>query len=416
MQARWHIGTIVITIGCWGWLAVHAQDWPQWRGPRRDGSVSGFAAPAIWPKELKRVWRVPVGAGYSSPVAAAGRIFLHAREGDAEIVTAHDWRTGRTLWRDRYDAPSGKKREYALSEGEGPYSTPLVVDGRLYTLGINATLSCYDAATGRLHWRRDYAGELKSKKRFCGTAMSPLGDGELLFIYVGDDDHGRLIAHDRRNGQERWSWADAGAAYASPIMTELDGTRQLIVPTDQTVAGLVPATGKILWTTPLPGKSGGCSLNIPMPLVSGGLVILSHDQGTRAIRPVRAGDGWKVDLVWEKPQFTMGINTAALDGDSVYGLNAQRKGQYFQLDARTGEIRWASEGRAGDLAATFVAGEFLFFLSGEGMLTVADKQATGFTSIAEYPVAGSKTWAQPVLWRNELLVRGAVDLTLWRLD
>lgn len=393
-----------------------AQDWKEWRGPSRDGVVEGFQPPARWPAKLKRVWEVKVGAGYSSPVVAGSRIFLHERQGDAEKVSALDLKSGKTLWHDSYQAPSGKKKEYAESEGEGPYSTPVIEDGRLYTLGVNALLSCYDAQSGRLHWRQDYGRELVAKNRFCGTAMSPLIVSGLLVFYVGDDDKGRLIALDKLSGRERWSWADVGTAYASPIVAEFDGMRQLIVPTDQAVAGIVPATGQVLWRIPFPSSRSGCSQNIPMPVAVDDLLILSHANGTRAVRPRNGGAQWKVETVWEQPQFTLGLNSAARDGSDLYGLSAQRKGQYFRLDGRTGTVVWASEGREGELAATLLAGKLLFFLNSDGELTIAGKGTSQFDKVAGYTVADSKVWAQPVLLRHHLLVRASANLALYRFD
>jgi outer membrane protein assembly factor BamB len=405
-----------ILLFCFLAATTNAQDWQQWRGPNRDGVVIDFQAPARWPAKLNPLWEVKVGAGYSSPVVAGSHIFLHARQGDAETVSALDVQSGKTLWRDSYQAPSGKKKEYAQSEGEGPYSTPLMEAGRLYTLGVNAVLSCYEAQSGKLHWRQDYGRELVTKNRFCGTAMSPLIEGDLLLIYVGDDDKGRLVALDKLSGRERWSWADVGAAYASPIVAEFAGVRQLIVPTDQAVAGILPATGQVLWRTPFPSNRSGCSQNIPMPIAVEDILILSHANGTRAVKPRKSGTQWNLEPVWEQPQFTLGLNSAARDGFDLYGLSAQRKGQYFRLDARTGRVVWASQGREGDLAATLLAGKFLFFLASDGELTIARKGTSQFDQVAKYTVADSKVWAQPVLLRNHFLVRASAKLTLYRFE
>jgi outer membrane protein assembly factor BamB len=407
--------TLIILL-CFLVATASAQEWQQWRGPNRDGVVSGFQPPARWPAKLKREWEVKVGAGYSSPVVAGSRIFLHARLGDAEMVSALDLKTGKTLWSDRYHAPSGKKKEYAESEGEGPYSTPVIEGGRLYTLGVNAVLSCYDAQSSKLYWRQDFGRELVAKNRFCGTAMSPLIEGDLLVVYVGDDDKGRLVALDKLSGRERWSWADVGTAYASPIVAEFDGVRQLIVPTDQAVAGLVPATGQLLWRTPFPSNRSGCSQNIPMPVAVGDTLILSHANGTRGVKPRQSGTQWMVEPVWEQPKFTLGLNSATRDGFDLYGLSAQRKGQYFRLDARTGTVVWTSDGREGELAATLLAGNLLFFLSSDGELTIARKGTSQFDQVAKYTVADSKVWAQPVLLPHHVLVRASAHLTLYRFE
>jgi outer membrane protein assembly factor BamB len=322
-----------------------------------------------------------------------------------------------SIWQDRYLSPSGKKREYAESEGEGPYATPAIDGDRLYTLGINAVLSCYDAASGELKWRRDYARDLASKTRFCGTAASPLIEGGLVIFYVGDDDKGRLIALDKKTGRDRWQWVDAGAAYASPIVAEIEGVRQLIVLTDQSAAGIAPASGAMLWSLPVPSSRGGCSRNIPTPVAPGGnIILLSHAKGTEALKLARAGQQWEIEQVWKNPRLTMNLSLPVTDGRHLFGLSTQRKGQYFCLDARSGEIAWTSEGREGDIASTLLAGNHLLFLSDAGVLSIATKRADKFETVAKYTVAESKVWAHPIANGKTILVRTDSTLTLWGFE
>lgn len=416
MNRRLWVNLSLATALCAIYFVAEARDWPQWRGPRRDGVVPSFKPPARWPVNLMRQWEVKIGEGYSSPVVAGARIFLHSRQGEQEVVSALDLKNGKTVWSDRYAAPSGKKREYAKSEGEGPYSTPIVEGDRLYTLGVNAVLSCYNARSGKLKWRQDYSRELAAKTRFCGTAMSPLIEGDMIVIYVGDDDKGRLIALDKKTGRERWSWADAGAAYASPVVAELEGERQLVVMTDQAVAVLAPDTGKPLWTLPVRSSRVGCSENTPTPVVDRGVIILSHGRGTEALKPVKADGQWQVEPVWNGARLKMGLSSPVTDGVDLYGLSTQRKGQYFRLDVRTGGIIWTSAGREGDIAATQLAGDFVFFLSGEGVLTIVKRGAAKFKPVARYTVADGKVWSQPVLLDNRILVRAVSTLTLWSFE
>src|SRR5262245_10531135 len=146
-----------------GTRPVAAQDgvqW-QWRGPDRDGVVY-FNAPAVWPEKLKLKWRSQVGAGYSSPVISEDKAYIHTRVDAREVVSCLDIKTGKLLWRQSYPAPSIKNSQNAQSEGEGPYSTPVLSRGRLYTLGILAVLSCFDAETGKLIWRRDFSSRITS--------------------------------------------------------------------------------------------------------------------------------------------------------------------------------------------------------------------------------------------------------------
>ena len=141
--------------------AASASEWPQWRGPNRDAASEAHEAPHPWPAELTRKWRSPAGAGQSSPVVSGGVVFLFSREEELEVARALELRTGRTLWRQGYRAPY---RVYpgAASYGSGPKSTPVVHQGRLFTLGISGILTAFDAKDGRVVWQKDFTGRFKA--------------------------------------------------------------------------------------------------------------------------------------------------------------------------------------------------------------------------------------------------------------
>ena len=173
---RWHcsVATAVAVLALGMGLHLpdaEAQSWPQWRGPQRDGHAASFEAPSRWPRELEQVWRVEVGAGYASPVAADGRICVHTREGDEEIASCLAAERGEVLWRARYPAPY-TKNSYALRHGKGPNATPVLDRGRLYTLGMSGILSAFDVATAKLLWRADHSDRVSTKKLFCGTSTA----------------------------------------------------------------------------------------------------------------------------------------------------------------------------------------------------------------------------------------------------
>ena len=137
-------------------MTGHAFQWQQWRGPTRDGIVPAANVPARWPEKPTLKWKQPAGEGYSSPVVDGGRIFVHSRQDPQEVVTAFDLESGKQLWRATY-AAAFTKNQYATQMAKGPFSTPLVAGGRIYTLGVTAVLSAFDAATGALKWRKDFS-------------------------------------------------------------------------------------------------------------------------------------------------------------------------------------------------------------------------------------------------------------------
>lgn len=392
---------------------ILAQDWTQWRGEHRDGVVSTFTAPAVWPDKLKLKWKTPVGSGYSSPIVAQGKIYLHSRQEEQEVVSCFDLSTGKMVWSKSYPA-SFTKNQYAVQMGKGPHSTPVLHAGKLYTLGVTAILSCFDAKTGELKWRKDYSKQVDTSKMFTGTAMSPVIEGSNLIVHVGDDRKGWLIAFDAEMGKEKWTWEGDGPGYASPIVVDLEGTRQIITLTDKSVIGVAANSGKLLWKMPFPDE---WNENIVTPLLYQKMLIFSGvRKGTMAVKVSQEGEQWTAKQVWHNPKVAMYMNSPVLDGDLLFGLSSQRKGQFFCLDARTGEILWTTEGREGENAAVLSAGPVLFFLTNDAKLIVAKKSAKGFEPVARYTVADSPTWPHPVVLGKQILVKDDANLTLWSLE
>ena len=203
---------LVVGLACG--VSLDAQ-WTQWRGPDRDGVVPAALVPVAWPEVLAPRWRRPVGDGYASPVTDGTRLFVHSRDERHEVITALSLSDGRPVWTGRQ--PSAfVKNKYAAQMSDGPFSTPLVAGGVLYTLGATAVLTAWDAATGEVRWRHDWSAEVDTSRLFTGTAMSPLLDSGLLIVHVGDDRTGVLRALDPASGAEKWRLPGHGPATRRP--------------------------------------------------------------------------------------------------------------------------------------------------------------------------------------------------------
>lgn len=402
------LGVVVLT----GARSVAAQEWTQWRGPARDGVVKNFAAPAAWPKELVRKWKVSAGGGYSSPLVSGSRVYLHARQDEQEVVSCLDLATGKILWSKSYPAPFAKN-QYAVEMGKGPNSTPVLHEGRLYTLGVGAVLSAFDARTGELKWRKEF-GQPDTSKLFCGTAMSPVVEKGALIVHVGDDRGGSLMALDAASGTPRWEWKGDGPGYASPIIADLAGARQVVTLTDRSVVGVAADSGKLLWKMPFPDE---WNENIVTPVVHKGRLILSGvRKGTMAVEVVKEAGGYAAKQVWHNPKVAMYMNSPVLDGDYLYGMSHLRKGQFFCLDARNGELLWATDGREGQNASVLSAGNLLLFLTADANLIVANKSLKAFEQVARYSVADSAVWSHPVVFGKQILVKDSASLALWSVE
>ena len=384
--------------------------WSQWRGPARDGAVPAALVPKAWPSALKEGWSVAVGEGYSTPVVGAGRVFVHARRDPDEVVTAFDLATGKQVWTDKHTAPF-TKNQYANAMAKGPNATPLLAAGRLYTYGVTAVLTAYDAASGKVLWRKDYTKDIDSSKLFCGTAMSPiLVDGNVI-VHVGDDRGGVFRAFDAATGTLKWEQKGPGPGYASPVLATIGGAKQIVTLTDKSVVGVSTANGATLWSFPCPDE---WNENIVTPIVMGDTVIVSGTrQGTRALRITGAGGKLTATQLWHSPETAMYMSSPVLHGGVLYGLSSRKRGHFFALDPATGKTLWATEGRDATNAHLVTAGSNLIVQLDNGELVVAPISKTGFKPAHRYAVGKSATYTHPVLTERGVLVRDQTHLRFW---
>jgi outer membrane protein assembly factor BamB len=404
-------GAVALT-ACSVTLRAAGDAWPQWRGPARTGILAATDSPAAWPETLKKLWAVPVGEGYSSPVVANGRVFVHGRRDAEEIVWAIDLASGQVVWDQKYVAPASKN-PYAKSMALGPYSTPLAADGRLYTLGTTAILSAWNAATGTLVWRKDFSSTIDTSKLFCGSAASPLRTKENLIVQVGDDRRGLIIALDPVSGKERWTREVAGAGYASPIELTIGGVRQIVSLTTRSVVGVDSSTGRLLWQFPFDDE---WNENIVTPIATeNGIVVSGVRQGTRLLDVTRANSEWNVQQKWHTTDVAMYMSSPVIIGGTVYAHSAKRKGQFVAFNPADGQIRWSTEGRSGTSASVIAAGQYLVFVTSDSEMVVAHLDAGAYKEVRRYTVATSATYAHPALLRDRLVVRDATHVTVWGL-
>jgi outer membrane protein assembly factor BamB len=380
---------------------VAAQDWPQWRGPTRDGVLA--SAPKVWPAAYSQAWRVEVGEGYSSPVVANGRVFVHSRRDPREIVTALDLATGKQLWQQSY-AGEYQKNQYAVRMGKGPNATPLVVGNRLFTLGSTAILTAWDTQTGRRVWQKDYSNLVDFSQLFCGTSTSPALVEGAVVVQVGSDVRGGLIAAlDPATGNPRWEWKGSGPGYASPIALNIAGTPQIVSLTNQSILALDARTGKELWTVPFPDQ---WHENIITPVWTGTRLIVSGvRQGTHAYTIENAGGKWRAVEVWANPQVTMYMSSPVSADGLIYGFSDKRKGYFVALDSATGQVKHQTEGREGGNASVLLAPGHLVYFNDGGELSVIKREA--FTSERKYRLGLEGTWAMPVFLGSDVVVKDA---------
>jgi outer membrane protein assembly factor BamB len=383
-----------------------AQDWPQWRGPHRDGTAP-FTEPKVWPEKLTAKWKVPVGEGYASPIFASGRILQFARQGDDEVAMSLDPENGKILWRQAYPAPFEPVNS-AARHGKGPKSTPLYYDGKLYTFGISGILSSFDAATGKVEWRKDYGKDFKGTWPTFGTSMSPVAGDGLIVALIGTNDDGAVVAYEAKSGAQKWIWKGDGPAYGSPMIVEIGGVKQVVTLTQKYAIGLALASGDLLWRIDFPGRSG---MNIPTPLQFGQRLILAGDPGTMLLQLNHQNSAWTTEKVWQITELTMRFSSPVEKGNLIFGFSNRTSGIFFCVDADSGKTLWTSPPRQGDNAVILISGDLLFLLKDSSELIVARASGTDFEPLHRYEVADSATYATPLMLAKGIVIKDNTTLS-----
>ncbi len=376
---------------------LFADDWPQWRGKNRegvwheDGILDRF--PAGGP-EVK--WRVPLGSGYSGPSVADGRIFVmdwtktegtRAMEG-TERLHCFDEETGKTLWTQAWPAAYGS---LMVTYATGPRATPTVDGDLVYALGAVGDLVAAKAEDGEVVWRRDFVEEYGASVPIWGTTGSPLVDGDLLITVAGAENDGKVIAYDKRTGEERWRAisSDWEMGYEQPVIIKAGGARQLIIWEPKAVFSLNPVNGEVYWSQEWDVRGG---LSVATVVTDGRQLLFSQFYKGSLMMELDA-HAPKAKLVWmgegksEMPDQTRGlhslITTPILEGDAIYGVCSY--GELRGLDARTGERLWQTDQmtRQGRWGAAFMVknGDRWFVNNDQGELIIADFSREGYHEI-----------------------------------
>lgn len=390
-----------------------ADDWPQWRGPNRDGVVSNSAGPDSWPEHLKLRWKVAVGEGHSSPILGGKSLYIFTRQHGSEFASAIELGSGKIIWQQSYPAPY-TMNPAAVSHGEGPKSTPVFAGGRLYTLGISGILSCWDAATGTVQWRKEFTRQFRETSPDYGVAMSPIVDRGTLIVHVGGQNNGALTALDAASGDVKWRWTGDGPAYASPIVVELAGVRQVVTETQNNIVSVAATSGQLLWKIPFTTEY---DQNIPTPLIYHDELILSGiSKGITAVRASEKDGKWSTETVWRNTDVALYMSSPVASGDLLFGFSQYKKGQFFCLDLHTGATRWTGPPRQCDNAAALISGENLVFLKDDAELIIAKATGQGFELLHTYSVAQSPTWAHPLVLRDGVVIKDATTLARWSIN
>ena len=393
------LGTILVCP-----LFIHADDWPQWLGPQRDAVWRETGIVEKFPAEGPRVrWRTPIGAGYSGPAVANGRVYVmdriatkstntpatafdRGRIPGTERVLCLNEADGKILWKHEYDCA------YTVSYAAGPRVTPSVSEGKVYSLGAEGNLLCLDAANGQVIWSRNFKKDFGIATPMWGFAGNPLIDGDKLICLAGGS-NSVAVAFDKRTGKELWRALSAKEpGYSSPVIYTVGGRRQLILWHPEAINGLDPETGRVLWTTPFSSRFG---LTAPMPRqVNDRIFVTAFYDGSLMLRVTNAEAPpqvlWKSAKASERDTDMLHsiIPTPFIEGGHIYGVCSY--GQLRCLKVESGERVWETlaattkdnkETRWGN-AFLIKNGERFFLFNELGDLIIARLMPDGYQEIS----------------------------------
>lgn len=402
------------------------EDWPQYRGPRRDGTwreegvIDRFTGP-----ELPVRWRAPVSNGYSGPTVANGRVYVTDRvtiPEQQERVHCFDMESGRKLWTHAYPCRYG-----GFAYPNGPRACVTVHDGRAFSIGSMGHVHCLDAATGQVLWSHDCFTEYGIRMPDFGISSDPFIDEDRVIFQIGGEG-ACVVAFDQRTGKERWKALEDRAGYAAPVVLRQGGNRVLAVWTGEQIAGLEPATGRQLWGFPF--KSPAVLDAITSPTLEGERLFVSGwHSGALMLRVPK--DRPTVAELWHQ-QGPNERNTRAfhtmftqpiLDGDLVFGMDTY--GELRCLDASTGERIWVSDAvgpQVRNLGVHFTRrGKDVWIFNERGELIISRLSREGYQEISRTrlirPTRGQFTrrgegvaWAPPAFAHRHVFARNDEEL------
>ena len=403
------IGVIVACVILINAGGVSAQDWPQWRGPNRDGKVTGFAAPDTWPETLVEKWKTTVGAGDGTPALVGGKLYVFTRQGEDEVTLCLDANDGSQVWQDKYAAQAVTGA--ASRQHPGPRSSPAVAEGKVVTLGVGGVFSCLDAATGKADWRKDPFPKVVPT---FFTSMSPMIVDGTAIAHLGAKGNGAIIAYDLASGNEKWRWDAEGPEYASPALLTVADTKQIVTLTEQSIVGVGLSDGKLLWQ--LPFAPARRAYNAATPIVSGQTVIYTGaGRGTTAVKIEKQGDGFAGKELWSNPDVAPQYNTPVLKDGLLFGLSD--RGNLFCINAESGQTAWIDEAAHGrGFAALLDAGSCLVALPSTSDLIAFKSAGSQYEQLAVIKVSDTPTYAHPVLAGNRIFVKDQEAVTMWTME
>jgi len=429
---RWNLGSVRVALRATAVLLVgaaitFADDWPQWRGPQRDGVWRETGVLKKFDSgRVKILWRAPISSGYSGPTVADGRVYVSDRvvqPEQIERVHCFDAASGKRLWTHSY-ACAYRGVDYDA----GPRASITVDDGRAYALGAMGHLHCLDAKTGAVVWHLDLNVEYKIRMPVWGIAAAPLVEDDLVIVQIGGEGEACLAAFDKKNGKAKWQALKDDASYVAPMVIDQAGKRVLVGYTGQNVVGLDPQTGKVYWEYSFPPRR--MVIGIASPVVHDDLLFITNFfDGSLLLR--LGQDAATIEKVWQRAgkseketdALHSTIATPVINAGHIYGVDSY--GELRCLDLEKGDRIWESLA-AGPKARWATIhftpnGDRTWLFNEKGELIIADLTPAGYKEIGRAKLIqptrdqlpsrrGGVTWSHPAFAYKHVFARNDKEI------
>jgi outer membrane protein assembly factor BamB len=374
-------------------FAQAAGDWPQWRGPNRDGISKETGLLKEWPKEgPKLVWKAQgAGQGYSTLAISGGRIYTLGLRGDREFVIAFDLNTGKEVWATAHGSAFSNDR------GDGPRGTPTVDGNNVYSLGGNGDLSDIDAKTGKIIWKMNVLDKFGGKNIIWGISESPLVIGDKVLVNPGGRD-ASVVALNKKTGDLIWKSQSDMAGYSSGMPVKVGNTTQVIFFTHNRAVALDLNDGKLLWDYP---RAANGTANVATPIIRGNNVFISSDYGTGSGLVEIKADGKGQEVYFTK-EMRNHHSSSVLVGDYLYGFSSSI---LTAMKFETGEVAWKN--RSVGKGSLVYADGHLYCFSENGVVGLVEANPTEYRETGRFtiPQGNLPTWTHPVVAGGRLYLR-----------
>ncbi|MEM1203371.1 MAG: PQQ-binding-like beta-propeller repeat protein [Acidobacteriota bacterium] len=382
--------------------ADEAPDWPQYRGPNRDGISAETGLARTWPDAgPQELWRRPIGPAFSSFAAVDRHLYTTESDAEGEYVLKLDPITGENAWRQKIAGT------FENNFGNGPRATPTLDGDRLFVVSGSGGLHALRSSDGEALWSVDFKETFGVEQMYFGFSTSPLVLGDRLIVDVGATEGRAMVAFDKATGKVLWQAGEGGAAYGSPILVEVAGEPQLVLANRAGVLGVSP-DGKALWSHPW-AEGEGVKPSMPIFVEPDRLFVsASYDIGALGLR---LGAEGKVEKVWQNKVMRNHFNSSVQVDGMVYGFdNATLK----CVDPKTGEQTWAKRGGLGKGSLVYADG-LLVLLTETGTLKLVEAKPDAYSEIASAKVLSGRCWTSPTLWDGKVFLRNREEAVAFDL-